>query len=56
MSNKPINFSIDEARVTQISGLKKRFSSFDDKELYYAAMDFIAPRSCLLHILEYGER
>ena len=55
MSNRAINFSVDEARVNQISGLKKRFSSYNNEELYFTAMDYITPKSCLLHILEYGK-
>jgi hypothetical protein len=53
MSNRTINFTVDGARVAQMNGLKKRLSSIDYNELCYAVMDFIAPRSCLVHILEY---
>jgi radical SAM superfamily enzyme YgiQ (UPF0313 family) len=53
MPEKLIKFSVDESRATQVSGFKKRFSSYSDKDYYSVAVDFIMPRSCLLHVLSY---
>jgi len=55
ITNRAINFTVDEARVKQISGLKKRFSSYNTEELTYQAVQFTTPRYLLLHILEYGK-
>ncbi len=53
MAKKPINFLVDDLRITQIESFQKRFGSSLEDDFYYAAMDFITPRSCLTHILSY---
>ena len=53
MSNKKLNFGLDDMRISQIESFKKRFSKSQDDDFYYAAMDFITPRSCLTHTLSY---
>ena len=53
MPEKLIKFSLDENRTTQVKGFKKRFSSYSDKDYYSVAVDFIQPRSSLLHVLSY---
>ncbi len=53
MPEKSIKFLVDESRVTQVKGFKERFSSYSDKDFYSVAVDFIMPRSCLLHVLSY---
>ncbi|MEC7833183.1 MAG: B12-binding domain-containing radical SAM protein [Pseudomonadota bacterium] len=53
MPTKSINFLLDENRTSQIDSFQKRFGANDDNDFYYAAMDFITPRSCLTHILSY---
>ena len=55
MENKPVNFLIDDTRVAQINSFQNRFGSSSDEDFYYAAMDFITPRSCLSHILSYKD-
>ena len=55
IANREINFKVDDARVKQISGLKKRFSSYNTEELIYQAVQFTTPKYLLLHILEYGK-
>ena len=53
MNNKKLNFGLDDMRISQIESFKKRFSESQDDDFYYAAMDFITPRSCLTHTLSY---
>ena len=53
MNNKKLNFGLDDMRISQIKSFKKRFSESQDDDFYYAAMDFITPRSCLTHTLSY---
>ena len=53
MPEKLIKFSVDESRATQVKGFKERFASYADKDFYSVAVDFIMPRSCLLHVLKY---
>ena len=53
MNTKPINFIIDDLRITQVENFNKRFKSNKSDDFYYAAMDFITPRSCLMYILSY---
>ena len=55
MENKPVNYLIDDTRVAQINSFQPRFGSSSDEDFYYAAMDFITPRSCLSHILSYKD-
>ena len=53
--SKSINFLLDNDRKTQIDSFQKRFGESTDNDFYYAAVDFITPRSKLSHILSYGE-
>ena len=53
MSEKLIKFSIDDSRTSKISGFKERFNSYADKEFYSVALDFVIPKSSLLHVLTY---
>ena len=53
MNSKKLNFGLDDMRISQIKSFKKRFSESHDDDFYYAAMDFITPRSCLTHTLNY---
>ena len=53
IKSKPVKFLIDDTRVAQINSFQNRFSDSSDEDFYYAAMDFITPRSCLTHILSY---
>ena len=53
MPTRSINFLLDENRTSQIDSFQKRFGTNKDNDFYYAAMDFITPRSCLTHILTY---
>ena len=53
MPTKSVNFLLDENRASQINSFQKRFGENGDSDFYYAAMDFITPRSCLTHILSY---
>jgi len=53
--SKSINFLLDNDRKTQIDSFQKRFGESADNDFYYAAVDFITPRSKLSHILSYGE-
>ena len=55
MENTPVKFLIDDTRVAQINSFQNRFGSSSDEDFYYAAMDFITPRSCLTHILSYKD-
>jgi hypothetical protein len=50
---KNIKFLMDSDRLTQIDSFQKRFGESNDNDFYYAAVDFITPRSCLTHILSY---
>ena len=53
MSEKLIKFSIDDSRTSKISGFKERFASYTDKDFYSVALDFMIPKSSLLHVLTY---
>ena len=53
MSEKLIKFSIDDSRTSKISGFKERFASYADKDFYSVALDFMIPKSSLLHVLTY---
>ncbi len=53
MPPRSIEFSVKESVITQINGFQEQFSTAPDKDYYYAAMDFIVPRSNLLHVLTY---
>ena len=53
MAARSIRFSVEESLVSQIGGFQERFAAAADKDFYYAAMDFITPRSILLHSLTY---
>ena len=53
IKSKPVKFLIDDTRVAQINSFQNRFGDSSDEDFYYAAMDFITPRSCLTHILSY---
>ena len=55
MPPKSIRFLVDESRVSQISGFREKFAPAADKDFFYAAMDFILPRSTMLHILTYDD-
>ena len=50
---KNIKFLMDSDRLAQIDSFQKRFSESNDNDFYYAAVDFITPRSCLNHVLRY---
>jgi radical SAM superfamily enzyme YgiQ (UPF0313 family) len=52
---KNINFLLDSDRLAQIDSFQKRFSDSDDNDFYYAAVDFITPRSKLSYVLSYGK-
>jgi len=56
MPSKKIKFLLDDTRVSVIKGFKKRFSTADDNDFYYAAIDFVRPKSSLLHILTYEDK
>ena len=56
MPSKKINFLLDDTRLLVIKGFKKRFDDFADKDFYYAALNFIRPKSSLLHILSYEDK
>ena len=56
MQTKPIRFLIDESRDTQIRDFHKRFDSHTSKDFYTLAVNFIFPRSSLLHIMKYDDR
>ncbi len=53
MPKKNVNFVIDNNRSNQINGLKRHSKDLLDKDFYINAIDFINPRSNLLHILDY---
>ena len=53
MPKKNVNFVMDNNRSNQISGLKRHSKDLLDKDFYIYAIDFINPRSNLLHILDY---
>ena len=53
MPAKSVRFSVEDSLVSQIGGFNERFAPAADKDFYYAAMDFITPRSILLHSLTY---
>ena len=55
IENTPVKFLIDDTRVAQINSFQNRFGSSSDEDFYYAAVDFITPRSCLTHILSYKD-
>jgi hypothetical protein len=46
---------LDSDRLAQIDSFQKRFSDSDDNDFYYAAVDFITPRSKLSYVLSYGK-
>ena len=50
---KNIKFLMDSDRLAQIDSFQKRFAESNDNDFYYAAVDFITPRSCLNHVLRY---
>ena len=56
MKTKPIKFLVDKSRVSQIKDFHKRFNTYTNKDFYTLAVDFIFPRSSLLHIMEYDDR
>jgi hypothetical protein len=56
METKPIKFLVDKSRVTQIRDFHKRFNSYTNKDFYTLAVDFIFPRSSLLHIMKYDDQ
>ena len=53
MPPKLVRFSVEDSLVSQINGFREQFAPSADKDFYYAAMDFIVPRSNLLHDLTY---
>ena len=53
MPPKSVRFSVEESQISQITGFREQFAAATDKDFYYAAMDFIVPRSKLLHALTY---
>ena len=55
MSEKSIRFSVDKSRASVINSFQNRFSSFIDKEFYYAAVQNILPFKNLLHNLTYDD-
>ena len=55
MPKRSIKFLSDISRNKMINGVKEKLSSSPDKDLYTAALDFVTPRSHLLHVLAYDE-
>ena len=56
MPSKTIRFLLDDTRISVIKGFKRRFSKADDNDFYYAAIDFVRPKSSLLHVLSYEDK
>tara|TARA_Y100000590_G_scaffold332087_1_gene377540 strand:- start:1203 stop:3314 length:2112 start_codon:yes stop_codon:yes gene_type:complete len=55
MPTKSIRFISDHARNSMIKGVKERLISAPKKDFFTAALDFVSPRSHLLHILKYDD-
>ena len=53
MPARSIKFLVDNSRTSQITGFQQRFVSATNKDLYIQALDFITPRTHLLHVLKY---
>lgn len=50
---KKIKFLIDNSRKNQISSLQKNYKTLSDKDFYITALDFVSPRTHLIHKLEF---
>jgi len=53
MPARSIKFIVDKSRTSQITGFQQKFITATNKDFYTAALDFISPRSSLLHVLKY---
>lgn len=52
---KKIKFLLDNSRKNQISALQKNYEKLSDKDFYITALDFVSPRTHLMHKLEFKE-
>ena len=53
MPPKKIKFSTNANQSLMIKGFHERYASYNDKDYYHKAMEFIKPRKYLLHTLSY---
>jgi len=53
IEKKFIKFLLDDTQKKMLDGFKNKFSTYENKDFYNAAVEFIKPRRYLLHTLAY---
>ena len=55
MPEKLLKFTTGKSQTLMIEGFQKRFTSYNDRDFYHEAVEYIRPRSFLLHNLSYDK-
>ena len=56
LDRSQVKFDLNKRRDAQIRDSHKRFDSHTNKDFYTLVVNFIFPRSSLLHIMKYDDR